>query len=68
MEFIYLYVEAKVGGMFSKSNHRTLIDQYAKDGWRFVDAIATSFHGNNGQVKTYDLVFEKKVEPTSDIT
>lgn len=59
MSFKYLYVEAKVRGIFSDSNHRELIDKYAKDGWKFINAIPTSFYGNNGQPKTFDLIFEK---------
>ena len=58
--FKYLYVEARTGSMLSKENHRELIDQYAKDGWRYVNAIPTTFYGNNGQPKTFDLIFEKE--------
>ena len=57
--FKYLYVESKVKGIFSNSNHRELIDKYALEGWRYVSAIPTSFYGNNGQPKTFDLIFEK---------
>lgn len=58
MKFKYLYVESKVKGMFSEANHRELIDQYAEEGWRYVNAIPASFCGN-GQPKTFDLIFEK---------
>lgn len=62
MGFKYLYIESKVAGVFTNSNHRELIDKYSKEGWRFVNAIPYSFYGNNGQPKTFDLVFEKSVE------
>lgn len=62
MPFKYLYIESKVGGWFSEPNHRELIDKYASEGWRYVDAIPSSFYGNNGQPKTFDLIFEKKSE------
>lgn len=62
MRFKYLYVEAKVGGMFSYPNHRELIDKYANEGWRYINAIPSSFYGNNGQPKTFDLIFEKSDE------
>ncbi|MGL5540013.1 MAG: DUF4177 domain-containing protein [Erysipelotrichaceae bacterium] len=62
MGYQYMYVQSKVGGFFSESNHRVLIDQYAQEGWRFVSAIPSSFYGNNGQIRTFDLVFEKKNE------
>lgn len=54
----YIYVKSKVGGIFSTSNHREIIDEYSKDGWRFVTAIPTS-SGGYGQIISYDLVFEK---------
>lgn len=54
----YLYVESKVGGIFSISNHREIIDKYSKEGWRFVGAIPKS-SGGNGQLTSNDLVFEK---------
>ncbi len=59
MSFKYLYVESKSKGLFSDANHRELIDKYATEGWRYVDAIPSSFSGNNGQPKTFDLIFEK---------
>ena len=55
----HLYVTAKVGTMFRSSDHRELIDQYSQEGWRFVTAIPTVF-GGYGQIKEFDLVFEKE--------
>ena len=62
MGFKYMYVEAKVGSMFTNPNHRELIDKYANEGWRFVTAIPLGFNRNNGQIKSFDLVFEKSEE------
>lgn len=58
----YEYVEAKAEGLvFSSANHRELINEYAERGLRFVTAIPTSFSGY-GMPKTFDLVFEIKVD------
>ena len=62
MGFKYIYVEARVGGLFSEPNHRELIDKYTSEGWRYVNAIPSAFYRNNGQVKTFDLIFEKETE------
>lgn len=56
--YTYIYVESKVGGIFTISNHREIIDKYSKEGWRFVAAIPKS-SGGNGQLTSNDLVFEK---------
>lgn len=55
----YIYVEAKAAGYFTLANHRELIDQYRKEGWRFITAIPTKFD-MYGMIKQYDLVFEKE--------
>ncbi|WP_411168441.1 DUF4177 domain-containing protein [Clostridium sp. MB05] len=65
MRFKYLYVEAKTKGMFSDENHRELIDKYAKEGWKYINSIPTSFGANNGQPKTFDLIFEKSDDEQS---
>ncbi|MFJ7407041.1 MULTISPECIES: DUF4177 domain-containing protein [unclassified Lysinibacillus] len=57
----YIYVEAKVSGLFIMESHRELIDKYSKKGWRFVAAIPKS-NGSYGQIKVNDLVFEKYEE------
>lgn len=30
--YTYMYVESKVGGVFTNSNHREIIDKYSKEG------------------------------------
>ncbi|WP_409368529.1 DUF4177 domain-containing protein [Lysinibacillus sp. 38-6] len=57
----YMYVEAKVEGLFTLESHREIIDKYSKEGWRFVAAIPKS-SGSYGQIKVNDLVFEKYEE------
>lgn len=59
--FTYMYVESKVGGIFTASNHREIIDKYSKEGWRFVAAIPSG-NGSYGQITSHDLVFEKYEE------
>ncbi|MDU5111099.1 MAG: DUF4177 domain-containing protein [Clostridium sp.] len=59
MGYKYSFVEAKINGFFSATNHRELINQYAKEGWQFINSIPTSFYGNNGEPKTFDLIFKK---------
>lgn len=51
--------------MFSDASHRELIDKYAKEGWKYINSIPTSFYGNNGQPKTFDLIFEKSDDEQS---
>ena len=55
----YLCVTAKVGTMFKSSDHGELIEKYSKEGWRFITSIPTVF-GGYGQIKEFDLVFEKE--------
>ena len=56
--YTYMYIQSNVGGMFTLSNHREIIDKYSKEGWRFVAAIPKS-NVSTGQITTNDLVFEK---------
>ncbi len=56
----YIYINAKAQGLFIGGNHRELIDEYSKEGWRFVAAIPTNY-GMHGQITEYDLVFEKEI-------
>lgn len=55
----YVYDTASVNGIFSKANHRELIDKYSKEGWRFVAAIPTAANGH-GAIQEFDLIFEKE--------
>lgn len=56
----YIFVKANADAVFlSKANHRELIEQYSKEGYRFVTAIPTSMSGH-GKIYEFDLVFEKE--------
>ena len=58
----YKYVSHKTGGGFFGGGyeHREIIDQYAKDGWRYVGFIPTHFTGHGG-IAEVDLIFERTV-------
>lgn len=55
----YMYFKVKAGGLFTETEHRTVIDQYSQEGWRFIAAIPLK-SGSYGQIKEVDLVFEKE--------
>ena len=57
----YEYVEAQAEVFFNSANHREIIDEYAERGFRFINAIPTSF-SSYGSIKTFDLVFEIEIE------
>lgn len=60
----YEYVTLYVGGGFwignAECEHRTVIDEYARKGWRYVGYIPTRFTGEGG-TKELDLIFERPV-------
>ncbi len=41
------------------TEHKDIIDRYAKNGWRFVGAVPTVY-GPNAYLSKADLVFEKE--------
>ena len=57
----YKFIEARTTGLFKESNHRQLINEHSKDGWRFVSVIETENNGH-GVPKGFDLIFEKKID------
>lgn len=58
----YIYVEATSKNMLKQANHKELIEEYSKDGWRFVSAIPTRFDPTFGSPTKFDLIFEKRIE------
>lgn len=57
----YVYVRAiGAGTVFSQPDHKELIDEKSKEGWRFVTFIPAAINGH-GVIKEIDLVFEKEV-------
>lgn len=63
--YCYKYVPLHTGGGFwidnSSQEHRAIIDQHAKEGWRFVGFVPTLFSSYGG-IKEMDLVFEREEE------
>ena len=66
----YRYVTVNTGGGFLFSNrearHRSVIDEYAREGWRFVAAVPTEFTGHGG-IAALDLVFERERKEDADL-
>ena len=56
----YEYVNVRNAGFFTAESfeHREIIDEYAKKGYRFICFIPTSIEGH-GRITSFDLVFEK---------
>ena len=59
----YVYVNVKNATLFSATSfeHRKIIDEYAKRGYRFVSYIPTTIE-SYGRITSFDLVFEKDEE------
>ncbi|MEL6560107.1 MAG: DUF4177 domain-containing protein [Bacteroidota bacterium] len=60
----YKYVKIQLGGFFKtepRQNYQKIIDEHAKEGWRFVQVFAPAITGY-GKATNYDLIFEKEVE------
>lgn len=57
----YRYEKSTGGTFFFNADHREIIDKLALEGWRFIAAIP-DYQTGEGKTKTFDLVFEKKVE------
>ena len=59
----YEYVNVKNANFFSAKSfeHRTIIDEYAKKGYRFICFIPTTIE-SYGRITSFDLVFEKDEE------
>ncbi|MCQ2436572.1 MAG: DUF4177 domain-containing protein [Clostridia bacterium] len=60
----YEYVNIKNANFFTAKSfeHRRIIDEYAKKGYRFVCFIPTTIEGY-GRITSFDLVFEKGGAP-----
>ena len=59
----YEYVSVHTNRFFGAKSeeHRKIIDDYAKKGWRYVGFIPTIM-SDYGKIKDIDLVFEKDVQ------
>jgi len=62
MKYEYVNVETKIGILSTTNDeHRRIIDEYAKKGYRYVGYIPTEMEPH-GVVGAYDLIFEKNEE------
>ncbi|MDD3227372.1 MAG: DUF4177 domain-containing protein [Tissierellia bacterium] len=63
MKYQYEYVNVKNAKFFSANSteHREIIDEYARRGYRFICFIPTTIEGY-GRITSFDLVFEKPEE------
>lgn len=61
----YTYETIYTGGGFFADNsgkeHRKVIADYARRGWRFAGSVPSKFTSNGG-IKEIDLVFEREVD------
>lgn len=57
----YKYVQATLGGFFTEANHRELIDEYAKNGWRLVQVLPL-YYNSHGKPTEYEIIFERPME------
>ena len=48
------------GNIYSIEDYRTIINERAKNGWRYVGYIPTKQRGT-GHIQELDLIFEKEV-------
>ena len=68
--FEYRYVTINTGGGFLFSNrgavHRPIIEEQAREGWRFVTSVPTEFTTQGG-IAALDLVFEREKKEDEDL-
>ncbi len=67
-EYDYVKVKCKstgwggfAGGVYSMENYRRIIDERAKEGWRFAGFIPSKQRAT-GHIQELDLVFEKIIK------
>lgn len=62
--FEYKFVKIELQWGFTRSkpaeNYQEIIQEHARDGWRFVQIFAPTI-GGSGQPEYFDLIFEKKI-------
>lgn len=58
-KYVELNYENHKATSASITGHREIIDQYAKDGYRFAGYIPTKM-GPSGKILSLDLIFEKE--------
>lgn len=58
-EYVNVHIDMFIGA--KSEEHRSIIDQYAAKGYRYVGYIPTNI-SDHGKIKDMDLVFEKDSE------
>jgi hypothetical protein len=53
-----------MGGFFTGDNHQEIINEHAKQGWRFVQIIPL-YYTLEGRAKDFEIIFERKLEEES---
>jgi len=65
----YKYVHLQTGGAYFRDNqfaaHRSIIDEAASEGWRYVGFIPKEFTSQGG-IYSIDLIFERPVAATEE--
>lgn len=56
----YTYVDVPIGKFFfsTSEDHRTIINEHAAQGWRYVGFLPTDIDGH-GRITAMDLIFER---------
>jgi len=57
----YKYVSCTLGDFFSEANHREIINENAKDGWRLVQVLPIYYNGH-GKPTDYEIIFEREIK------
>ena len=55
-EYVHLHISRFIGA--KSEEHRQIIDEYAKKGYRYVGYVPTNI-SDYGKIKDMDLIFEK---------
>ncbi len=62
----YKFVRVVLKGAFTrkpKEDHRRLVEQYAKEGWRLVQIFSPAVSASGGGIPNYfELIFEKEID------
>jgi len=57
----YKHVQATLGGFFKEANHREIINEHAKQGWRLVQVLPM-YYNSHGKPMEYEIIFERKID------
>ena len=60
-QYKYVEVYLELIGTSIKSNHHELIDKYAKEGWKLVNLIPTTYNYDGKPIK-FEIILEKEIK------